>query len=100
MSTVRKVGIIVGIKLILVALFIVLWNGFSRRFLFMGGLFYVLGITIIGICDTLNHGVEKREKAQAERSARLERNQELLQEQVARRQQKLDDDMKRRQANM
>ena len=62
----------------------------------MGGLLYVLGITVIGICDTLNDGVRKRDKAQGIRSERLERNQAALQEQVTRRQQKMADDMKRR----
>ena len=62
----------------------------------MGGVFYLVGITIIGIIDTLNNGVEKRDIAQERRSERLERNQERLQEQVARRQQKMADNMKRR----
>ena len=62
----------------------------------MGGIFYVIGITIIGICDTLNNGVEKRAKAQDIRSERLERNQAILQEKVAQRQQKTADDMKKR----
>ena len=62
----------------------------------MGGIFYVAGITIIGICDMLNDGVEKRAKAQDRRSERLEKNQSILQEQVARRQEKMADDMKRR----
>ena len=62
----------------------------------MGGIFYLAGITIVGIIDTLNNGVEKREIAQERRSERLERNQERLHEQVERRQQKLADDMKRR----
>ena len=66
----------------------------------MGGLFYVVGITIIGICDTLNGGVEKREKAQEVRSERLERNQLAVQERMVRQQQKMADDMKRRQAKM
>ena len=61
----------------------------------MGGLFYLVGITIVGICDTLNDGVEKRAKAQEIRCERLERNQAILEEQVARRQQKMADDMKR-----
>ena len=56
------------------------------RYLFIGGLFYAAGITIIGICDTLNGGVEKRAKAQERRSERLKRNQIALQERVARRQ--------------
>jgi len=64
----------------------------------MIAVFYVIGITIIGICDTLNDGVRKRDEAQNIRSERLERNQAELQEQVARRQQKMEDDMKRRQA--
>ena len=62
----------------------------------MGGVFYLVGITIVGIIDTLNNGVEKREIAQERRSERLERNQARLQEQVMRRQQKLDDNMNRR----
>jgi len=64
----------------------------------MGGVLYLVGITIVGIIDTLNNGVEKREIAQEKRSERLERNQSRLQEQVMRRQQKLDEDMYRRQA--
>ena len=66
----------------------------------MGGLFYVIGITIIGICDTLNDGVRKRDMAQEIRSERLERNQAILEERVARRQQKTTDDMRRRQAKL
>jgi len=62
----------------------------------MGGLLYVVGITIVGVIDTLNNGVEKREIAQERRSERLERNQARLQGQVERRQQKMADDMKRR----
>lgn len=69
-----------------------------KRSAFMVGIVFVIGITIIGICDTLNDGVRKREEAQNIRSERLERNQEILEERVARRQQKLEDDMKRRQA--
>ena len=68
----------------------------KRRYLVMIALLYVIGISIIGVCDTLNNGVEKREKAQEIRSERLERNQERLEEQVARRQQKLEDDMRKR----
>ena len=64
---------------------------------FIAALCYVVGITIIGICDTLNGGVNKREKAQEIRSERLERNQINLQENVLRQQQKMVDDMKRRQ---
>ena len=63
----------------------------------MIGLFYVIGITIIGVYDTLTGGVAKRAKAQEKRSERLERNQSILQEQVARRQQKTDNAMKKRQ---
>ena len=62
----------------------------------MGGVLYLAGITIVGIIDTLNNGVEKREIAQERRSERLERNQARLQEHVMRRQQKLDDHMNRR----
>ena len=62
----------------------------------MGGLLYLVGITIVGICDTLNDGVRKRDQAQNVRSERLERNQTMLQEQVARRQQKMANDLKRR----
>ena len=62
----------------------------------MGGVFYLAGITIIGVIDTLNNGVEKREITQERRSERLERNQARLQEQVERRQQKMADNMKRR----
>ena len=54
----------------------------------MGILPYVIGITIIGVIDTLNDGVKKRAKAQDIRSERLERNQAILQDNVARRQQK------------
>ena len=62
----------------------------------MGGLFYVIGITVIGICDMLNDGVEKRAEAQDIRSERLERNQAALQEQAERRQKKMADNMKNR----
>ena len=99
MNTVRKVGIIVGLKFIGIALFFVLWIGLNNSLkwgYFMGGLLYVVGITIIGICDTLNGGVEKREKAQELRSERLERNQIAVQERMIRQQQKMADDMKRR----
>jgi len=61
----------------------------------MGGLFYLVGITIVGICDTLNGGVEKRAVAQDFRSERLNRQQAILQEQVVRRQQKTADSMRR-----
>ena len=66
----------------------------------MGGLLYAIGMTIIGICDTRNGGVEKRAKEQEQRSRRLERNQAMLQAQAAQRQQKLDADMKKRQATL
>ena len=62
----------------------------------VGIVFVVIGMTIIGVCDTLNDGVRKRDEAQSIRSERLERNQERLEEQVARRQQKMADNMKRR----
>ena len=68
----------------------------KRRHL-MIGLICVIGITIIGICDTLNDGVAKREKEQEIRSERLERNQDRVQERLLRQQQKMYDDMKRRQ---
>ena len=57
---------------------------------------YVVVISIIGICDTVNNAVEKRAQAQEVLTERLERNQARLQEQVMRRQQKLDDNMNRR----
>ena len=57
---------------------------------------FVIGMTIIGICDTLNDGVQKREDAQIIRSERLERNQERLEEQVARRQQQTNDSLNKR----
>ena len=66
----------------------------------MGGLLYVIGMSIIGVYDTLNGGVEKRTKAQEVRSETLERNQARLQEQVVRRQQKMEVDMKKRQARL
>ena len=66
----------------------------------MGGLLYVIGITIIGICDTLNGGVEKRAEAQDIRSAKLEMDRIALRERVAQQQQKMTDDMKKRQARM
>ena len=70
-----------------------------KRRVFMIAMVYVIGITIIGICDTLNGGVEKRAKAQEIRSEKLEKNQAELQAQVERRQQKMEEDMKRRQVN-
>ena len=33
----------------------------------MGGILYLVGITIVGLIDTLNNGVEKREIAQEKR---------------------------------
>ena len=66
----------------------------------MGGVFYLVGITIVGIIDTLNNGVEKREIAQERRSERLERNQIAVQERMLRQQQKMADDMRKRQAKM
>jgi len=62
----------------------------------MVGIAFVIGITIIGVVDTLNDGVRKREEAQFIRSERLERNQERLEEQVARRQQQTNDSLKKR----
>ena len=67
---------------------------------FMGVAFYVIGITIIGVCDILNDGVRKREIAQDIRSDRLERNQIKVQERVIRQQEKMLSDMKRRQAKL
>lgn len=66
------------------------------KYLYLSGVLYLAGITIVGICDTLNNGVEKRAAAQELRSERLERNQAILEERVARRQQRMADNMKRR----
>ena len=67
-----------------------------QRRAIMAGILCVVAITIIGICDTLNDGVRKREEAQDRRSERLERNQIRLEEQVERRQKRTDDYLKGR----
>ena len=103
MRTFRKIGIIMGMKFIGLALFFVLLIGLNNSLnwgYFMGGILYVIGISIIGICDTLSGGVEKRAKEQEVRSEKLKRDQAELQEIVWRQQQKMADDMKKRQAKL
>ena len=70
-----------------------------RKAITIGIALYVVCISIIGICDTLNNGVEKRAQAQEVRTERLEKNQEELQEQVERQRQKTEDYLKKQQAN-
>ena len=60
---------------------------------------YLVAISIIGICDTVNNGVEKRAQAQEVLTERLERNQAELEEKVELQRQKTEDALKQQQAN-
>ena len=60
---------------------------------------YVVVISIIGICDTVNNGVEKRAQAQEVLTERLERNQAELEEKVELQRQKTEDALTQQQAN-
>jgi len=60
---------------------------------------YVVVISIIGICDTVNNGVEKRAQAQEVLTERLERNQAELEEKVELQRQKTEDALKQQQEN-
>ena len=103
MSAVRKIGIITGVKFIGVALFFALLIGLYNSLVwgyFVGGILYSTGISIIGVCDTLNDGVRKRAIEQEMRTEKLERQQAELQERVAQRQQKMTEDIKRRQTKL
>ena len=60
---------------------------------------YLVVISIIGICDTVNNGVERRAQAQEVLTERLERNQAELEEKVELQRQKTEDALKQQQAN-
>jgi len=70
-----------------------------RKAITIGIALYLAIISIIGVCDTLNNGVEKRAQAQEVRTERLEKNQAELEEQVERQRQKTEDALKKQQAN-
>ena len=69
-----------------------------RKAITIGIALYVVCISIIGVCDTLNNGVKKRAQAQEVRTERLEKNQKELQEKVERQRQKTEDALKKQQA--